>query len=87
MIKDRIEAILTQEFEPSLLSVTDESYLHAGHAGAREGGGHYRIQIVSKMFTNKNLVERHRLIYQALDSLFKAKEIHALIIQANSPAL
>jgi BolA protein len=87
MIKNQIEAILTQEFNPSLLSVIDESYLHKGHEGARTGGGHYRLKIVSKMFSNKSLIERHRLIYQALDSLFKSNAIHALIIQADGPAL
>ena len=69
---------------PSVLELEDDSALHAGHAGARSGGGHYRLTIVAAAFTGKNTVARHRMIYAALDDMMR-KDIHALAIQARSP--
>ena len=57
---------------------------HAGHAGARKGGGHYNVTIVSAAFENKTLVQRHQLIYAALGDMMK-EEIHALGINALTP--
>jgi len=70
--------------EPVSLDIIDESSKHAGHAGAREGGGHYVVNIVSAQFAGKNTVVRHRMIYLALAEMMK-REIHALTIQAQAP--
>ena len=70
--------------EPTFLEIIDESHKHAGHAGAREGGGHYVLKIVSSQFSGNNTVARHRMIYSALGELMK-RDIHALTIQAHSP--
>jgi BolA family transcriptional regulator, general stress-responsive regulator len=70
--------------EPTVLEIIDESHKHAGHAGAREGGGHYVLNIVSAQFSGSNTVARHRMIYSALGELMK-REIHALTIQAHAP--
>lgn len=69
---------------PTVLEISDESHLHAGHAGARSGGGHYRITIVSAAFTGKSTVARHRLIYDAAGDLMRGP-VHALAIRAFSP--
>jgi BolA protein len=81
---ERIEALLREAFAPASLHVDDESALHAGHAGARSGGGHYRVDIVSEAFAGKNTVARHRLIYSALGELIPGA-IHALAIRASAP--
>jgi BolA family transcriptional regulator, general stress-responsive regulator len=70
--------------EPVQLEITDESRKHAGHAGARDGGGHYVLRIVSPKFAGKNTVARHRMIYCAIGEMMK-REIHALTIQALAP--
>lgn len=70
--------------EPVQLEIVDESHKHAGHAGARDGGGHYVVRIVSARFIGKNTVARHRMIYYAMGELMK-REIHALTIQALAP--
>lgn len=69
---------------PVALDITDESHKHAGHAGARDGGGHYVLRIVSAQFAGKNTVARHRVIYSALGEMMK-REIHALTILAYVP--
>jgi BolA family transcriptional regulator, general stress-responsive regulator len=69
---------------PISLEIIDESHKHAGHAGARDGGGHYVVNIVSAQFTGKNTVTRHRMIYSALGEMMK-REIHALTLQAQAP--
>lgn len=69
---------------PQHLEIVDESALHAGHAGARSGGGHYQMTIISAAFAGQNAVARHRLVYQALGDLMPAR-IHALSITALSP--
>ena len=69
---------------PSFVEIIDESHKHAGHAGARDGGGHYVLNIVSPRFSGNNTVARHRMIYSALGELMK-RDIHALTIQARTP--
>ena len=69
---------------PERIEFIDDSHLHAGHAGARSGGGHYQLDIVSAAFVGKNTVARHRLIYDALGDMMR-QEIHALAIQARTP--
>ncbi|MCB1907972.1 MAG: BolA family transcriptional regulator [Rhodocyclaceae bacterium] len=68
---------------PTEISIGDDSALHAGHAGARDGG-HYRLRIVAACFAGKNPLARHRVVYDALGDMMK-KEIHALVIQALPP--
>lgn len=70
--------------EPSLVEIEDDSALHAGHAGARDGG-HYRLHIVAAAFAGKTTVARHRLVYDALGDLMRSG-IHALAIRAQAPA-
>lgn len=70
--------------EPVSIDIADESHKHAGHAGARDGGGHYLLQIVTFQFAGKGTVARHRMIYSALGEMMK-REIHALKIQAKTP--
>lgn len=68
---------------PSLVDIEDDSALHAGHAGARDGG-HYRLHIVAAAFAGKTTVARHRLVYDALGDLMR-NGIHALAIRAQAP--
>ena len=68
---------------PQSLAIEDESHLHAGHAGAKEGG-HYKITIVAAAFAGQNTVKRHRLIHAAVGDLMRGR-IHALSIRAFSP--
>lgn len=82
---DRIRASLEAALAPSVLELTDESALHAGHAGAASGGGHYRLRIVSDKFDGLKLVMRHRLVYDAVHTMMHA-EIHALAITALTPS-
>lgn len=82
-VMDRIREKLAV-LAPLQLDLIDESHLHAGHAGARSGGGHYRLAIVSAAFSGKNTVARHRLVYDALGDMMR-KDIHALAIQARTP--
>lgn len=70
--------------DPTILEIVDESRKHAGHAGARDGGGHYVLCIVAAQFVGKSTVARHRMIYSALGELMK-REIHALTLQALAP--
>ena len=81
----RIETILAQTFEPDHLLVKDQSHLHAGHAGARDGRGHYDVTIVADAFAGTRPLARHRMIYDALGSLMET-DIHALRITARTPA-
>ena len=69
---------------PETLEIEDESALHAGHEGAKGGGGHYRITVVSAHFAGKPLQARHRMVYRALEDLMHG-DIHALAIQAYAP--
>lgn len=79
-----IRQLLQESFAPSSLEIIDESHLHAGHAGARDGAGHYVVKIVSSAFADKNPVQRHQAVYAALSTMMKT-EIHALSIQAKTP--
>lgn len=88
MTQDRvttIEQLLVDAFAPQDMLVKDQSHLHAGHAGAREGKGHFDVTIVSEKFDGVNRIERHRLVYDALGA-FMESDIHALRINAFSPA-
>ncbi len=79
----KIEAILNESFSPTHLLVKDQSHLHAGHAGARDGRGHYEVQIVSEAFAGLRPLARHRLVYDALGRLMET-DIHAVQIRAKA---
>ena len=70
--------------DPLRLEILDDSAKHAGHAGAKGGGGHYRLTIVSPRFSGSGTMQRHRLIYEALGPMMRG-EIHALSIKALAP--
>jgi BolA protein len=78
-IRDRLSPLA-----PESIEVEDESALHAGHEGAKGGGGHYRLRLVSARFAGKPLQERHRMIYELLGPMMR-REIHALAIHAHAP--
>jgi len=80
-----IYTILEQSFQPEFLEIIDESYKHMGHEGAKDGGGHFVVHIVSTLFSGKNRMVRHRLINNATRHLFTDKTIHALSIHAKAP--
>lgn len=84
---DRVEMIrlaLQLRLAPQELVVTDESHLHAGHAGAASGRGHFRVRIVAEAFRSMLLIHRHRAVYDALGGLMQS-DIHALAIEARVP--
>ena len=84
-IQERIVARLTEALDPIVLDVIDESDRHAGHAGARPGGGtHYRVRIVSAKFAGLSRVARHRIVYDPLPAEF-ADGLHALALDAKAP--
>lgn len=85
---DRVEMIqsrLVSELAPIHLEIIDDSQAHAGHAGARHGGGHFSAFIVSAAFEGKSPVQRHQLVYRVLGEMLRA-EIHALSIKALTPS-
>ena len=85
MTTDRVARIrerLEDAFSPRLLEVVDESHLHVGHAGAREGKGHFRIRIASDRFAQAKPLQQHRMIYDALGEMMET-DIHALSIEAS----
>ncbi|MDT8375661.1 MAG: BolA family protein [Mariprofundaceae bacterium] len=82
---EQIRALLEDKFQPTALEIIDDSWKHAGHAGAKEhGGGHFSVEIVSKSFAGKNRVQRHRMVYKILEPLF-GPTIHAVNVHAMSP--
>ena len=85
MTKKRMEMINEnlQALKPIKIDIQDEGHLHVGHAGAKSGG-HFKLYIVSDMFEDISIINRHKLIYQCLDKLMKT-DIHALSIKALSP--
>jgi len=87
MTAERVEMIrerLTNCLQPTELDIVDESAKHAGHAGAASGGGHFIVTITASAFQDKTLIQRHRLVYDAVDDIMH-REIHALSIQAKTP--
>jgi BolA protein len=79
----QIEALLRQRLSATAVFVEDESYLHAGHAGAG-AGGHYRVIVVSPEFADKPILQQHRLVYDALATEMAAT-IHALALKTYTP--
>lgn len=80
-MKAKIEDLLQKAFKPIVLEVIDESYKHAGHAGASQGG-HYLVYIVSDAFVGKRALDRHRMVFAAVEPIKSA--IHALSIKAKT---
>ncbi|MBR9826500.1 MAG: BolA family transcriptional regulator [Alphaproteobacteria bacterium] len=84
-VAQRIETRLREALDPVELSVTDDSHLHAGHAGARPGGeSHFTVEIVSSRFAGQMRIARHRLVNEALAEEL-AGPVHALVIKARAP--
>ncbi|HDS0949651.1 TPA: BolA family transcriptional regulator [Stenotrophomonas maltophilia] len=84
----RIELIrdaLQQALAPSVLEIEDDSHRHAGHAGARDGRGHFSVHVVSERFAGMLPLARHRAVYAALGTLMDT-DIHALSIRAHTPS-
>ena len=82
---ERIRRALDAALAPLSLEVVDDSHLHVGHAGAASGGGHFSVRVVSDRFEGLRLVMRHRLVYDAVQSMMHT-DIHALAITANAPS-
>ena len=77
--------LLKVAFDPITLEVIDDSHKHVGHAGARDGRGHFTVAIVSEAFAGKPPLARHRAVYMALGAMME-DDIHALSIRAATPA-
>jgi BolA protein len=80
----RMRELLTAAFSPQSLQVTDDSHRHFGHAGARDGRGHFTVEIVSDAFAGMTPLARHRAIYAALGEMMST-DIHALSMRVNTP--
>ncbi len=83
--EQRIRAAINASLAPSELIIKDQSHLHAGHAGAQDGKGHFDLVIVSERFKGANRLERHRMVYDSLSQLLQT-EIHAVRIRALTAA-
>ena len=81
---ERMRRLLTDAFAPTELDVIDDSHRHVGHAGAREGKGHFTVRIVSDAFAGMTPLAKHRAVYAALGDMMQS-DIHALSIQATAP--
>lgn len=82
---ERMRSRMESALAPLVCELGDDSALHAGHAGAASGGGHYHVRIVSAKFEGLRLVARHRLVYDSVGDMMHA-EIHALAITALAPS-
>lgn len=83
--EQQIRTRLEDYFEPTELLLKDQSHLHVGHEGAKDGKGHFDVTIVSGSFDGKSRIERHRMVYDALGTLVQT-DIHALRIKAFTPS-
>jgi len=82
---ERIRAALEAALAPQQREVEEDSHRHAGHAGARDGRGHFNVLIVSEAFAGMAPLARHRAVYTALGTMMET-DIHALSIRAEAPA-
>ena len=80
----RLEARLRAALQPTELEVIDDSHLHAGHAGAADGRGHFTVNLIAERFAGLPVVRRHRLVYEAVGDMMTT-DIHALSIRALAP--
>ncbi len=83
--QQRMLALIHETFSPLECVLEDDSAKHAGHAGAANGAGHYRLRLISARFEGQNRITRHRLVYDCLRDLMH-NEIHALNINALAPS-
>ena len=83
--EDKIRQSLRESLDPQELLIKDQSQLHIGHEGAKDGKGHYDLLLVSRAFEGVNRVQRHRMVYDALRDLLES-DIHALRISAYAPS-
>jgi BolA protein len=81
---ERIRTQLAAALPGAAVELIDDSHRHAGHAGARDGRGHFRVHIVSDAFAGLRPLQRHQVVYRALDELMRT-DIHALSITALTP--
>ena len=81
---ERMRSLLVAALAPTALDIIDDSHKHVGHAGARDGRGHFTVQITSAAFTGLPLLARHRAVYAALGGMMDT-DIHALAIKADAP--
>jgi BolA protein len=81
---ERMRTLIETSLAPQWIEIRDDSALHAGHAGATGGAGHYAVRIVASSFAGLPVLKRHRLVYQSLASMMP-QEIHALSIDARAP--
>jgi len=81
---DSIRERLTTALAPLELAIEDESHRHAGHAGARDGRGHFRVRIVAAEFAGLPLIKRHQRVYAALGDMLRT-DIHALALDTRAP--
>jgi BolA family transcriptional regulator, general stress-responsive regulator len=81
---EQIRAALAQALPATTVELIDDSHRHAGHAGARDGRGHFRLRIVSDAFAGLRPLQRHQLVYRSLGELMQT-DIHALSITALTP--
>ncbi len=82
--EQRLRRCLEERFSPAVLVIEDEGHLHAGHAGAAQGLGHFRVRIVAEAFRGVAPLARHRMVYAAVGDLLKT-DVHALSIDASAP--
>jgi BolA protein len=80
----RMRELLSQAFAPVALDIVDDSHKHVGHAGARDGRGHFTVAITSDAFSGMPPLARHRAVYAALGGMMDS-DIHALAIRAREP--
>jgi BolA protein len=81
---ERIVNELRRALHTDQVELIDDSHLHAGHAGARDGRGHFRVRVVSADFAGLRTLQRHQLVYRSLGELMQT-DIHALSIAALTP--
>ena len=81
---ERMRSLLVAALAPTRLDIVDESGHHVGHAGARDGRGHFRVRIVAAAFVGLPLIKRHQRVYAALGELMQS-DIHALALETRAP--
>ena len=81
--EEKIQNLLKKEFPDATIDLVNESHLHAGHAGAEDGRGHFRLKIISDAFDDMRSIQRHQAVYKALGDLMQS-DIHALAIDAKT---
>lgn len=80
----RMRALLEAAFAPEALEIADDSHRHVGHEGARDGRGHFTVELTSAAFAGLAPLARHRAVYAALGDMMQT-DVHALAIRARAP--